>query len=263
MTENRLKISSQERIQRILVRVCEAKIPLVLRVIGANSAIAIKARAHEIGADASGRRFVGFSGVSKAGIEMIEVGGGLQVEFATMATKIMFSTPILERGTSWVRVGFPKTLVSLERRSSDRYLCRDHLMSFLSFSLWGPKVSDVISPPFYEHQFQPASMVPIADISAGGVCIVTRFPSLCNELFRGVVDKQAHLHMPMQPSIPVEAEVRWIKKIKEHMTQVNTDTPISLYSRHYRLGIQFRDPSDSFKLAIKQFTQQLALKDAI
>jgi hypothetical protein len=263
MSENRLKISSPERIQRILLRVCEAKIPVVLRVIGANSAIAIKARAQDLGVDSAGLRFVGFSGISKAGIDMIEVGSGLQVEFATMATKIMFSTPILQRGPSWVRVGFPKTLVSLERRSSDRYLCRDHLMSFVSFSLWEPKVTDVIGPPLYAHQQESAAMVPIADISVGGICAVTRFPSICNVVFRGVIDLQARVHLPMQPAIPVEIEVRWIKKIKEHLTHVNKDAPIALYSRFYRLGIQFRDPSDSFKIAVKQFTQQLALNDAI
>ncbi len=194
---------------------------------------------------------------------MIEKGRGIQVEFATMATKIMFTSPVLDIGESWVRVGFPKTLVSLERRSSDRYVCRDHLMSFLSFSLWEPKVNDVLAPPMYAHQKESGAMVTIADISVGGICVVTRFPSICSVFFRGVVDGRALLHLPMQIPLPVEAEVRWIKKIKEHVAQPKADGTISLYTRSYRLGLQFRNQSESSKIAIKQFTQQLALKDAI
>jgi hypothetical protein len=263
MTENRLKISSPERIQRILQRVSEAKIPVVLRVRGVDSSISIKARAAAMVFDGSARSHVEFSAISAAGISMIETGVGVQIEFATMATKIMFVAPVLERGIDRIRVGFPRSLISLERRSSDRFLCRDHLMAFVRFSLWEPEQLDVTAPPIYTPHLDIAPLLALADVSVGGICAISRFPSVCSALSRGVVDRDAQVLLPMQAPIPVTVEVRWVKKIKEHATNVQTDGSLSLYSRFFRFGIQFKDQSDAFKVAIKQFTQQLALRDAI
>ena len=262
MSENRQKILTPERVQRILQHICEAKIPVVLRV-GGNGGVAIRARASDINFGGSAQAFVDFTGISIPGMSMIRTGIGVQVEFVTMATKVMFVAAVLEKGQDNIHLAMPTALVSMERRQNERLNCREDLSAFIRLSIWEPQIDDSTAPPYYLHHTASAPLISLADVSSGGVCAITRFPALCSVLPRGVKDGAAKLILPMQEPLTVSIEVRWIKRIKEHLQQTQTAGQASLYSRTYRFGLLFTEQSEPLRLGLKQFMQQLALKEAI
>ena len=194
---------------------------------------------------------------------MIRSGAGVQVEFVTMATKVMFVAAVLEKGQESIRLAMPTALVSMERRQNERFTCREDLSAFLRLSIWEPQADDSTAPPFYPHHFASAPLISLADVSSGGICAITRFPAVCSVLLRGVKDESAKLILPMQEPLAVSIEVRWIKRIKEHIQHTQTAGQASLFSRTYRFGLLFTEQSEPLRLGLKQFMQQLALKEAI
>ena len=231
--------------------------------VGGNGGVAIRARASDINLAANTKAFVGFTGISIPGMSMIRTGLGVQVEFVTMATKVMFVAAVLEKGRDSIRLGIPNALVSMERRQNERLNCREDLSAFIRLSIWEPQVEDSSAPPYYLHHSTAASMISLADVSSGGACAVTRFPALCPVLLRGTKDEAAQLVLPMQEPLAVSIEVRWIKRIKEHIQQTQSAGQASLYSRTYRFGFLFTEQSEPLRFGLKQFIQQLALKEAI
>jgi hypothetical protein len=133
-------------------------------------------------------------------------------------------------------------------------------MGFLDLSLWKAQADDVTAPPFFSHFRSLASYIAIADISSGGLCAVTRFPSVNTVLRRGLIDDRARLVLPMQDPLEVGVEVRWLKKIKEHVKA--SDDPHA-FMRSYRFGVEFVQQTDATRVAIRQFIQQLSQAGAI
>jgi HK97 family phage prohead protease len=154
----------------------------------------------------------------------------------------------------------PTSLVSIERRKNARYTCTENLMAFLDLSIWKPHVEDVTAPPFYLHQKEVSGFLNVADVSFGGVCAVARFPSVNQTLKRGLMDDKAKLILPMQAPIDVSIEIRWAKRIKEHVAATAADNS---FLRSYRFGLEFTGHTDQMRMSIRQFIQQLSQADAI
>ncbi len=100
----------------------------------------------------------------------------------------------------------------------------------------------------------------IGDISMGGVSVVSRFPSICRNLQKGVIVDDALLMLPLVEPIPITFEVRWVKRFKESV-QGFDGTPRTF--RVYKFGLLFVNPSQRLNQEINRFIARLATAEAI
>lgn len=257
-TENRLKISNPQRVLRILRRICQASLQVIVRAEGA-AGVAVKGRAANviIEGDFQGMRI---SNISEKGVLHLGMRARIQVEFIMMSTKVVFITTLLSREQSSIVVSMPMSLLSIERRKNARYACTEDLMAYLDLSIWKPEYEDVTAPPFFSHQRDVAAYIGVADVSFGGLCAVTRFPAVNTVLRRGLIDDRARLVLPMQDPLVVGVEVRWFKRIREHVKGTEDD---GSFQRYYRFGVEFVTQSDAVRVAVRQFIQQVSQAGAI
>ncbi len=258
MNENRLKISNPQRVTRILRRICQASLQVMVRSAGSSS-VAVKGRASNFVMD-SMTPVMRISNISDKGVSHLGNVEKVQVEFVMMSTKVVFVSTILIREQNAIMVAMPSSLVSIERRKNARYACTEDLTAFLDLSIWKPQADDVTAPPFYPHYRDVASFIAIADLSFGGLCAVTRFPAVNTVLRRGLIDDRAKLVLPMQEPLEVGVEVRWFKRIKEHVKGKEDEQS---FMRSYRFGLEFISQSDQVRLSVRQFIQQLSQAGAI
>lgn len=224
-----------------------------------DTGVSVKGRAASLVLD-SVHPSMRISNISEKGIAHISATAKIQIEFVMMSTKVVFVSNIIAREQNSLLVTLPLSLVSIERRKNARYACTEDLMAFLDLSVWKPHLEDVTAPPFYAHHRETAGYLSISDVSFGGMCAVARFPSVNQTLRRGVMDDRARLILPMQAPIEVGIEVRWAKRIKEHMDGASEDQTVV---RSYRFGIEFTSQSDQLRISIRQFIQQLSKANAI
>jgi len=258
MNESRLKITNPERVQRILSRMCQGSLPVMVRTTE-NLAVAVKGRAANLILEGSVRA-MRISNVSMKGMEFLGNQQAVQVEFVMMSTKVVFVSRILLREQSSILLDVPESLVSIERRKNARYGTTQDLTAFVQFSIYQPPPDDMAAAPFFPHCSDVANHIALSDLSLGGICAVSRFPSLNGILRRGMVDDRAKLYLPMQSPLETSVEVRWFKRIKEHV-RVNDGETRSI--RSYRFGLEFVAQSEAVQMQIRTFIQRLSQADAI
>jgi len=258
VNENRLKISNPQRVARILRRICQASLQVMVRTAG-DTGVSVKGKAASVILD-SARPSMRISNISEKGIAHVAGNDRVQVEFVMMSTKVVFVSSVIAREQNSLLITLPISLVSIERRKNARYACTEDLMAFLDLSIWKPHTEDVTAPPFYLHQKEVSGYLNIADVSFGGICAVARFPSVNQTLKRGLIDDRAKLILPMQAPIDVGIEIRWAKRIKEHVASTAADNS---FLRSYRFGLEFTGYTDQMRVSIRQFIQQLSQADAI
>ena len=258
MEESQLKIANGERIGRILRRICQASLQVIIRT-DATSSVAIKGRAVSLITEGNARG-VRISNNSEKGMAYLTDRLDAHVEFIMMSTKVIFTSRFLLREQSSIVLTIPEELISIERRKNARYFTTPDLSAFLGFSLFRPAEDDVTSAPFFLHYRDVGALVALSDLSLGGVCAVTRFPALNAVLRRGMIDDAATLHLPMQAPIPLAIEVRWFKKIREH---IKTADGSSKSIRTYKCGLEFKGKNEAVEVSIRQFLQQLSQAGAI
>lgn len=257
--ENRIKISNAQRIMRILRRISQAELQVIVRG-AADTTVAVKGRSGDLILDSvpNGMRI---SGISDKGVQHLGgKGSRVQVEFIMMSTKVVFASAILVSEQNSIIIAVPTALVSIERRKNARYTCSEDLLGLIELSVWKPDQNDMTAPPFYMHNQSLAGLIQIADLSYGGLCAVTRFPAVNTVLRRGVVDEKARLILPMQDPVEVSIAVRWSKRIKE---LVPGKEESQSFMRSYRFGLEFNSPSEQVRIAIRHFIQLLSQVDAI
>lgn len=257
-TENRLKISNPTRVARILRRICQASLPVIVRT-SKERGVAVKGRAAEVHMDGA-VPYMRIANISDKGVEHLLNRSRVQVEFIMMSTKVVFISSILSREESSVLIALPTSLVSIERRQNARYSTTEDLQAYLALSLWKPYSDDVTAPPYFVHYSKIGSYITVADLSFGGFCAITRFPAVNSVLRRGLIDDRAKLIFPMQEPLEVGVEIRWFKKIKEH---IKSPEGGQTYMRSYRFGVQFINQSDESKVQVRQFLQRLSQAGAI
>lgn len=223
-----------------------------------DTGISVKGRAASVILD-SANPSMRISNISEKGIAHISGNAKVQVEFVMMSTKVVFISSVISREHNSLLIAMPLSLVSIERRKNARYTCTEDLAAFLDLSVWKPHQEDVTAPPFYTHQSDVSGYLSIADVSFGGLCAVARFPSVNQALRRGLIDDRARLVLPMQAPIDVGVEVRWAKRIKEHVAATESDSVV----RSYRFGVEFTGHTEQLRISIRQFIQQLSQAGAI
>ena len=258
--EQNIKISNPERVLRILQRVAQGGLSILVRDLS-QIETAVKGRA---GSSATVSRMNGFtiSGLSERGriYLMAHPEATLQIEFVLMATKVVFQSKILKIDGNSVMVALPEVLTSMERRKDARYVVTPNARAFVRIDNWHPDQLDPTVVPFFEYQRDNASLLSAGDVSNGGLSIVSRFPSVCKILQRGSVLEQSALILPLEAPIPAMLEVRWVKRIRDSVQDMQGSMRTV---RIYKFGIQFLNPSDHLQNEVQKFMAKLAVAEAI
>lgn len=262
MTQNEqnIKISSPERILRILQRVAQGGLHVLVRDVS-QPEVAVKGRAVSSSAVS---RAGGFSigGLSERGRIYLAAHPDaiFQIEFVLMATKVTFQSKIMRMDGNAVIVSLPDLLVSIERRKDARYLVTANTKAFVKIDNWHPDQRDATVIPFFEYQRENATLIAAGDVSAGGMSIVTRFPAICRALQKGSIVDRGSLILPLEPPIPIMFEVRWVKRIRENLQDMDGHVRTA---RFYKFGVQFVNPSEKLVTELQRFMTRLVVADAI
>ncbi|MCX6130878.1 MAG: hypothetical protein NTX25_17700 [Proteobacteria bacterium] len=251
------KITNPERISRIISRMCDGHMQVILRTKN-NINLGIRANFSKLYSSKNSSS-IEFNQISKFGLEKLSAGMLIKVEVIGMPSKVTFVASITELAETGVLCSFPNTLVTIERRQNSRYKVNPSSMAYLSFSVWAPEVDDPSSPPFFEAYRSLANLVPIADMSNNGICIQSHFPSFINVLDNIELDPKAGLHLPMSPPIAVKAVIRWKRRIKNRIVEDKSER----YQLDYRVGIELIELHTDQQLKIRSFLRALSMADAI
>lgn len=253
--ETSSKIVNPERIARLVTRMCEGSMQVIIRTKD-NSKMGIRAC---FGAADSEQKYVIFGKISEAGITKLPIGSQIKVEVLGMPSQVVFITVVRGRSAGGIICLMPKSLVSTERRHSTRHKVTPSLPGFMSFSVWNPEINDITCAPFFSAYRSTASWISIADISAGGVCLLSRFPSFQTAVETIPEDPQSFLHLPMSQPIPIVASIRWKRKIKIRIEENEGER----FIMEYRVGVEFQGLLDEHNQKIKSYIRQLSIADAI
>ncbi len=251
------KITNPERILRIVARMCDGQMQVLIRT-KENLKVGIRANFTRFDGSKHPPQIV-FDKISEFGLQKLEKGIPVKVEVIGMPSKVMFVTTINEKLADSIRCNIPASLVTIERRQNSRYRVLPSSMAYLSFSLWQPQDDDPSAAPFFDAYRGLAAWIPIMDISAGGICVQSHFPSFMNALEAVELDPKARLHLPMSAPIPVQAAIRWRRRIKNRIH----DEKRERIQLDFRLGIEFHELQEEFQLKIRNYLRQLSVADAI
>lgn len=255
--EVKSKITNPLRVIRIISRMCEGKMQALIRVqqdakLGIRCTFfTVQKRGHSA--------LVHFNGISEFGVKKLAVGDTARFEVIGMPTKVVFAAKITEVGQDNIACRLPTSLISIERRQNARQVTTDSKMAYFKPSLWTPVPQDISAPPAFEQFHYLASWIPVLDISAGGLCVKTHFPSVLQGLDGVGMDEAAQLILPMASPINMTVAIRWQRRIKNR----HIDADRERYQLDFRLGIEFLDIPVEGGLKIKQFLRQLSLADAV
>src|SRR5688500_7480023 len=91
--ENRLKISNPTRVARILRRICQASLQVIVRT-ASDRGVAVKGRAADVHLDGTSPS-MRIANISEKGVDHLVNRTRVQVEFIMMSTKVVFVSSIL------------------------------------------------------------------------------------------------------------------------------------------------------------------------
>lgn len=258
-TGNALKISSTDRIIRILSKLCKANVKLIIKPkLDQNKNISIRGMAAEL---INIQKNLGFRicDISERGIQNIIGSHLLQIEFLGLSTKVLFVTSLITVEQNSIIVSIPNEILSIERRTYSRYTTTNNFNCFASFEFWKPQKHNITSPPVFTGLETFAEYNYIIDISEGGFCFKTRFPAIMENMRRGLVDEKTKLILPLQPPIIVTTEIRWTKRIKERINIEGAER----FQKIFKAGMQFVNLSNDNRRDIQHLIKQLSLADAM
>jgi hypothetical protein len=257
MSESSLKIENQERIHRILSRICDAKLNLLIRS-HLDPTTAVRGRASQLTTGSLGKLTI--FGLSEMGLTHLSKSPVVRVEFCGMSTQVSFDCRIIGHDPSGgISVSLPTSITNTERRRTARFHTTDLHSAFLSLSAKPLEVqNDWMMPSFFKYSGEAASWLRIVDISEGGICAMSRFPGVLSTFTKGFTDPRASIIFPMSLPIETRMEMRWIKRIKEK----NPNSDIG-FARKALIGFEFRSQSEDLILKIRQFVREMNLSSAI
>lgn len=251
------KITNPERLKRIFAKMCSAGMHALLRT-GEDSNLGIRAVFHLLD-ESNGQSILYLNGISEKGRRKLESSKIVRVEVLGMPTRVMFDAAIIRHYGEGIGVIVPESIVSVERRQNTRYQTIPRQMAYLVLGSWQAESEDWAAPPVIPMSEKMASWLPLADISIGGMCVLTHFPSVLTAAAPQSVDEDAQLVFPMIGAVPIKAQFRWQKRTIDRKAVGQREHS----QRQFRIGIEFVDPDENLKLKIRQFMRQLSMADAI
>lgn len=259
MAPNVLRVSNQETIRRVLEKALDVRLLCMIKYQG-DTSISVKGNIIDLITEKKNTSIIRFGNISSKGLKYLREKSLVQIECSIMSKKVIFTSRILSMDISSIFVEVPEHLLTVNRRSDERYKCLKEFGAFFKFSNFAPGWDDFSATPFYSHYGHYSGLIAIDDISLGGASLRTNFPAINKVTFKGFVDHDATFIFPMQQYLRTSIELRWIKKIKEyHQDHVSQPRPVT----SYRLGLQFIDKSPKLLDSIRIFIHQLNQKQAI
>lgn len=211
-----------------------------------------------------GEKFSGIkiSNISEKGLQHLIQNGTrpFSIEFILKAEKVQFTSNLEMVNRQVCFFSMPQYIESLERRRNARYLIGENLRAFLSFESMQGDPLDHASQPLFESAREMASMIPVVDISMGGVGLYFRFPAVHRLLDSTKSLESASLWLPMNSPSSMDVAIRWSRRVSE---EIKEDDGGSRLIKATRVGVQFMNPSEQQLQGIQIFLQRLSQADAI
>ncbi len=255
-----MRITSPDKVAELLFKVAAAGSPLLIKAI---SMPEISVRGRALTNSTSGHsKAITIGSISVRGCEHLakNISQGIQIEFVLASIKIVFVTTLIHFIDQSCVVNFPNMLESIERRKDARLPTLGNSRAYFSIDSWTPNPDDSATVPFFESTRDLLSLIPVGDVSAGGLSLVSRFPALCRILTSTGIITPALFHLPMHQPLKVTAAVRWTKKTTEILKDPG-GRDRSIIS--YRFGVQLINQSDEISKQMRQFLASAAHAGAI
>lgn len=253
---SKVKITDPDRILRIFKKISDSRMQVFMRP-ATDSKVVVKGWADET------NRFKMTSGqmqfqmsvdkISERGADYLSEKKAVLLEFVLTTNKIVCKCAIRKAESTKLWLKLPSALISLERRSTSRYKTMTGAMAFLKSSLWHPHETDVLAPPCFQHHLGLSGLLYVSDISLGGVCFKSFFPSVSMKIKRDMVDPEAQLFLPIQSPMIVSLKILWTKKIRESL-EIRPGTYRT--QDHWLFGSEFTEISEEKKAMIRKFIQK-------
>lgn len=245
---------------RLLEKAGETGLPLLIRTLS-QPTIAVKGRAKRSGGSVSIQGFK-VGNLSERGLEHLAKNseGGVQVEFSLSSVKVMFYSSVSHFAFDECTLTVPDYLLSIERRKNARFQVVGMHRAFVSLPEWRPDPKDAGVPPYFPSSGELAELLPVGDVSLGGLSIVEKFPAVCSQFATSTSSRFILLHLPMSQPIEIKASVRWNRKTRDVVTEIDGQSRIVSV---YRFGIQFVSPGAELLMSLKSFIQMISQAEAI
>lgn len=197
--------------------------------------------------------------ISDFGISRLEEYSRLKIEVFGHKKRMSFESQVLKVGSRAIWISLPKAVIEAERRTRQRFQVGVENMVFYNSNSWVVDSEDVAAPPIFGLYKPLASWTPVADISYGGVCVETRFPSILSWVEANPFSESSEIVIPMIGPCEVSTELRWTKRIRERL---HSDDKNSISIQKYRLGLEFINASSEFEAHLSEFIKRLQLYEA-
>ena len=240
------KLTNPERIARLVSRMCTGGMQVVLREESSGK-VGIRGSFFQL-RDVKNAKVIYFNNVSAHGRAKLKKGDIVKVEVIGMPSQVVFRTKVVAIVADGIVCVLPKSLISVERRANARYATSKNMMIYCELSVWKATPEDSAASPVCQEYNDVSSWLPIADMSLGGICAQSSFPSFSHVVDEYQMDPKMKLFVPMQKPIEVPVHFRWKRKIKN---LVET-TEGSRYKMDYRIGIEFSDLDDEMASQFKK-----------
>ena len=256
---NTVKIRNPERILRILRKAAAGNLQIMMSPKDRQS-LTLKGKAYGVEYQASEHsvrgRGIFISGFSQRAYAELKHARQLKCEFMLMSSRLVFVTKILRLKDQHLVVEIPSEFENVERRKQSRTHLSGSTKAFINLVDF-VNHSNAITPAFSQYSAL-RSMVPLADISIGGVCIYTYTPLLNSYLGMDFETDKAFLCLPMEVPIPVKIRIQWVRSEKELRPKEKKH-----HKQIFKFGCQFIDLSEEAELKIKNLMSRIMQEDAI
>ena len=255
--ETKSKITNRERIVRLVKRMCNAKMNIIIKVDKGSSA-SIRGVLRDVG-QVKGKWLVSLGDISQRGREILAGSKSARVEVLGMPSQVTFISLMVRKHKEGVFVTLPKSLTSVERRQNIRHpTVLDH-MAYFKAKGYEPTVQDVAAPPIISGRTDLASWISLSDLSLGGACLLTRFKSVVDHIKLAGDLMEGQLILPMTEPISCRVFVRWQKKTTNRLVSEGEERALI----EYRVGIEFDGLSEEQVVKVRQFMRRLSMAQAI
>lgn len=257
MEENVHKIKTKKRIDRILLKMCSAKMHVILK-ISDTSKFSIRGKLNSLDT-LRGQEILFVDGVSNKAREKLENVKKLKVEVLGMSSRVFFICEISRLVAGGIAFHPPKKITSVERRNNMRYQTNQDTMAYINFESMSLQESDLASPHVLDLFQDLSSWCGLADLSMGGTCVVTCYQSVAKWIAMSGDMINGKLVFPMMDPLDMKFHIRWRKKTTNTFQIDGKDRSVV----EYRFGLEFDDSADEHTSRIRQFLRQLSMADAI
>ncbi|MBF0440319.1 MAG: PilZ domain-containing protein [Oligoflexales bacterium] len=258
------QITNESRILSIIERLCKAKMRVLVRVLG-NPPVTIRGGLKELNLQ-YGSKNISLDRISSKGNEYIMINQKVEIEVLGMKTRMMFESTILQRLLEGcITISIPTALLNIERRQNPRYPTTPAFSAFIrtSSKFWSPDPRDIKSPPIIPIYDTMSTWCHVIDLSLGGACFSSRFPSMFENAERIKIDSSAELILPMGTPVLAPFVIKWKKKLITTKENINGTSVEGIKSVEFRFGIEFMSNTDELSSSLKLFLRNLAVADAI